>query len=396
MTKHAGPSTYIAVKPRHLRDLDTGRYARALVAYTPTPAIIIRLMEIARGRIDGLADIDVVLKVMRHNPETVSVFARSAWQPEIAEQPLGFLAHLPLNRDGVDALFNGHLDTSNPDIHFICRQSEKPAAIYFWGLLAEPATVGGIALVMERMTSDKYRNLLVYCKAANVQARQLFLSLGFTDGATHRGLHAPHIMTCGFASCEPVPRPPFDTYRPGAGYDVVGIKVVHDAEELLKVRTVRAATYLAEQNTPYSEDVDGNDFSATHLLGYVGEEPAGCIRIRYFAGFVKLERLAVLSRFRRTRLALSLVKAAIEFARMKGYVRFYGQAEAEVIKLWAHFGFVPRKGPGLQYLTNKISFEGDLQVPAHPEPLSPYSGAEVLLRPEGQWDRPGTLEQGAK
>lgn len=396
MTKHAEPSTFVARKPRHLRDMDIGRYARALVAYTPTPAIIERLMEIARGRINGLADIGVVLEVMRHNPETVSVFARGAWQPEIAEQPLGFLAHLPLNADGVDALFDGRLDTSSPNLDFICRQSEKPTAIYFWGLLTDPATAGGIALVMERMTSDKYRTLPIYCKAANEQARQLFLSLGFTDGATHRGLYMPHIMTCGFVNSDPEPRPPFDTYRPGAESHVLGIKVVHDADELLKVRAVRAATYLAEQNTPYSEDVDGNDFSATHLLGYVGDEPAGCIRLRYFAGFVKLERLAVLSRFRRTRLALSLVKAAIEFARMKGYVRFYGQAEAGVIKLWAHFGFVPREGPGLRYLTKRIYFEGDLQVPAHPEPLSPYSGAEVLLRPEGQWDRPGTLERGAK
>jgi len=304
------------------------------------------------------------------------------------------LAHLPLNGDGVDALFDGRLDTSNPNLQFICRQSEKPTAIYFWGLLTDPATAGGIALVMERMTSDKYRNLPIYCKAANERARQLFLSLGFTDGATHRGRRVPHIMTCGFVSSDPKSRPPFDTYRPGAETHALGIIVVHDAEEFLRVRTIRAATYLAEQNTPYSEDVDGNDFSATHLLGYVGDEPAGCIRIRYFAGFVKLERLAVLSRFRRTRLALSLVKAAIEFARMKGYVRFYGQAEADVIKLWAHFGFVPRNGPGLRYLTDRIYFEGDLHVPAHLEPLSPYSGAEVLLRPEGQWDRPSVMERG--
>jgi predicted GNAT family N-acyltransferase len=377
--------------------MDTGRYARALVAYTPTLTNIIQLMEIARGRIDGLAEINVVLDVMRHNPETVSVFARGAWQPEFGEQqPLGFLAHLPLNSDGVDALFDGRLDTSNPNLRFICRQSEKPSAIYFWGLLADATTAGGIALVMERMTSDKYRNLPIYCKAANEQARQLFLSLGFTDGAIHRGLKAPNIMTCAAVSYDPSARQPFDTYQPGAEGHAPGIKVVHDSEELLKVRAIRAATYLAEQNIPYSEDVDGNDFSATHLLGYIGDEPAGCIRIRYFAGFVKLERLAVLSRFRRTRLALSLVKAAIEFARMKGYARFYGQAEAEVIKLWEHFGFVPREGSGLQYLTNRTYFEGDLHVPAHPEPLSPYSGAEVLLRPEGQWDRPGTLERSVK
>ncbi len=54
---------------------------------------------------------------------------------------------------------------------------------------------------------------------------------------------------------------------------------------------------------PYEEEFDGNDFSSTHLLGYVGDEPAGCLRIRYFASFAKIERLAVRHEFRHTRLA---------------------------------------------------------------------------------------------
>ena len=147
MTKHAELGAFVAPKPRHLRDLDIGRYARALVAYTPTPAIIDRLMEIARDRIDGVANIEVVREVMRHNPETISIFARGSWRPEITEQPLGFLAHLPLNADGLDALFDGRLDTANPSLQFICRQNEKPAAIYFWGLLNWSPDLGPLAKV---------------------------------------------------------------------------------------------------------------------------------------------------------------------------------------------------------------------------------------------------------
>ena len=39
MTKHAGQSTFVALKPRHLRNLDVGRYARALVAYQPVDEV---------------------------------------------------------------------------------------------------------------------------------------------------------------------------------------------------------------------------------------------------------------------------------------------------------------------------------------------------------------------
>jgi len=34
--------------------------------------------------------------------------------------------------------------------------------------------------------------------------------------------------------------------------------------------------------------------TATHLVGYVGAEPAATLRLRYFGDFVKIERLAVL------------------------------------------------------------------------------------------------------
>ncbi|MGF7055383.1 putative N-acetyltransferase YhbS [Bosea sp. OAE752] len=91
--------------------------------------------------------------------------------------------------------------------------------------------------------------------------------------------------------------------------------------------------------------------------------------------FIKLERLAVLPRCRGG-LALDLIRAAIAFGKAKGYRRFYGQAATPVLKLWEHFGFERRSGPGLSYLTDEVYYEISLpkRLPSNcrisPAPMS--------------------------
>ena len=87
----------------------------------------------------------------------------------------------------------------------------------------------------------------------------------------------------------------------------------------MRVVSVRSATFVAEQDCPYDEEFDGNDFSATHLLAYVGNEPVGCLRIRYFAGFAKLERLAVRHEFRNRHIGTRLMKRRRRVLPAKGY-----------------------------------------------------------------------------
>lgn len=387
--------------PRHIDRIDYSKYGRNLSIFSPSSEIIADLMRKATPEIQGVASLDTVMRIYTRNPDTILAIGRGQWREQPGNGPLGFVCLLPLNRDGLDALFDGRMDTGAPDNRFIARQWEKPAAIYFWGIYISPAIAGGISLVMERLTSDKFRGLPVFCKAANDKARRLFESIGFTMGARHGEIYAPGIMTCRRLSEDErreeteLPAAPYDTWRPGtsARVNTIGITVVHDVNQLLMVHAIRAATYLAEQSIPFAEDVDGNDLTATHLLGFVGDEPAGCLRIRYFAGFVKLERLAVLPRFRKSRLALKLVKAGIELCRTKGYTRFYGQTAADVAPIWKHFGFVLREGDGINYLTDETYYEADLTVPPVDDALSPHSGACVLVRPEGQWDRPGILEK---
>jgi hypothetical protein len=75
-----------------------------------------------------------------------------------------------------------------------------------------------------------------------------------------------------------------------------GIRVVNGLDDMMRVAAVRSAVYIGEQSCPYDEEFDGNDLAATHLLALVDNEPAGCMRLRFFGDFAKLERLAVRKR----------------------------------------------------------------------------------------------------
>ena len=57
----------------------------------------------------------------------------------------------------------------------------------------------------------------------------------------------------------------------------ISANIVRDAEELMQTFAVRSAVYMAEQDCPYEEEFDGNDYTSTHILGRVDGKPAGCL-----------------------------------------------------------------------------------------------------------------------
>lgn len=390
---------------RDLDRMDVERVARGLVAFSPTIESIGPLLRRASLQIPGLAAAETVLRVYAHNPDCLFAFARTDNVLKGLREPEGFIGQLPLNAEGKRALFSGELDTADPDLRYLCRQYERAEAIYIWGIFINPKVAGGIALVMERLSSSKYRHAPLYCKATSDKSWNFFLTLGFRPGVIWQGHLLPELLEYRRIETEPSiapqeDRPPYDMIedlpRRRPGDRRIGITVVHCMDDLLKVFAVRAATYVAEQDCPQGEEFDGNDFTATHLLGFVGSEPAGCLRIRYFADFAKMERLAVVHRFRRTRLAFKLIEAGIAFCQAKGYRKLYGHAEPRVCKLWERYGFRPRTDhPTLSF--SRLEFVvGDLELPAVSGALNSLSDPYVLVRPEGQWERPGVLDASAK
>jgi predicted GNAT family N-acyltransferase len=163
----------------------------------------------------------------------------------------------------------------------------------------------------------------------------------------------------------------------------------------MRVVTIRGATFVAEQDCPYGEEFDGNDFSAGHLLCYVGNEPAGCLRIRYFADFAKLERLAVRHEFRNRNLGTRLMKAGVELCRMKGYRRIYGRAQKDLLGYYLNMGWKQLEGSSEFFFSDCAYIEIVFDTEPNPKAVRLGMDPYVLMRPEGRWDRPGILDRSA-
>jgi predicted GNAT family N-acyltransferase len=175
----------------------------------------------------------------------------------------------------------------------------------------------------------------------------------------------------------------------------IGVRVARSLSDIMQIVAVRASVFMSDQICPYEEEFDGNDFCATHLIGYMGAEPAACIRARFFADFCKLERLAVRSEYRKTRLAFHTVRAGIELARKKGFRRIYGHAQDRLVNFWAHFGAKPL-GPNRKLVFSDFSYtEMVIELEPHENPITIDSDPYVIIRPEGEWHAMGILDGSA-
>lgn len=177
-----------------------------------------------------------------------------------------------------------------------------------------------------------------------------------------------------------------------AAVPVLKVTTAKTIEDIMRVTTIRAAVYMAEQDCPYEEEFDGNDFCATHLIGWVNGEPVACMRLRYFGGFAKMERVAVKARYRKTKIAFKMIRAGIDHCARKGFTKIIGHARDELIPLYRMFGFyVPEKARSLVFSDYSYTeMVRDVELPENAITLEydPYA----IIRPEGDWDRPGVLE----
>lgn len=173
------------------------------------------------------------------------------------------------------------------------------------------------------------------------------------------------------------------------------VRVARGLDDLLMVYSIRSAVYIAEQDCPFSEEFDGNDHCATHLIGFSNDEPAGCLRLRFFQDFAKLERLAVRKSFRRTPLAFELVRTGLEHARRKGFRKAYGHAREGLEPFWARFGARPIKDREPFRFSDYSYTEMKMDLEPLDDAISLASDPMTILRPEGDWDRPGVLELSA-
>ncbi|MEK6637685.1 MAG: GNAT family N-acetyltransferase [Pseudomonadota bacterium] len=317
--------------------------------------------------------------VVSRNPYVLRMLQSS----DTTQKPSGLVAYLPLNALGAEAIANGSFDGFCPDPEWIARVGEAPAAVYIW-LVYMPSNfgraIGAVAALFDEIASG---GCSLFTRSISDHSQRLCKGIGFTDATQY------------FPSCRPGLTVIFPQRKIESSPTRKNIKtkIARTFEDMSQVISVRSATYIAEQCCHYSEEFDGNDFCATHIIGYVNGDPAGCVRLRFFASFAKIERLAVRPDYRGSRLAFVLARQAINHCQKKGYTKIYGHARLDLVSFWKMFGFVRRdKRPEFAFANIKYA-ELELDCEQLKEAISLMNDPMTLIRPEGDWDRPGPLDR---
>jgi predicted GNAT family N-acyltransferase len=359
--------------------------AKRTVIFNVDAASIASLIDAAREDIPGLTSNQMFQSVANHNPDTFWAIARRDRFNIVAPKGEGFLAVLPLTHEGTRRLIDGRLNTKKPELCYVARQSERPAGIYVWAIHAKGTIAAAIPLVLQKFSTPLYRGVNIYSRPVTKGGLRVLEPLGFSPGAQYDGLFAPKLQMFDRSGDVPVQ---------AAARDPITVEVVRSMDEMARVIAIRGAIYMAEQRCPFEEEFDGNDFSATHLICHKDGEPVGCMRIRYFAGFAKLERLAVRHEGRGSGLAGRILDAAIDLCRKKGYSVLYAHSQKRFLKVWESRGFKQMGGRELVF-SDFDYVEVKLETDKHPQSITLDDDPYVLIRPEGRWDTPGILEKSA-
>jgi len=371
-----------------LDELDSARIAKHLVSFQPDEQIIADILNKARLSIPGIAETEEVLRVARYNPFCVMALARKSKYDPKAPVAEGFVAALPLNALGLRLLALGSFNATSPDLRLLTKPDERPAGLYMWGVYAPGPLAAGIALFMERASSPQYAGVSLYSRPNTETGRRYNEVLGLTQGVTVDGIEAPNIWIFPRA-----PQPPlYDSYVPNSGTKDITITIARTFDDLMRVAAIRSAVYIGEQECPYDEEYDGNDLAAAHMIVYIGDEPAGCLRVRFFADFVKFERMAVRKEFRHTRALFVLCQAGLAYARKKGYRRAYAHSQVRLARLWQKLGFVPYEGSQRFVFSDFEYIEIAAELLPDPDAIKIGSDPYMVIRPEGRWHKPGILE----
>ncbi len=335
------------------------------------------ILDTARETME-LASNDTVSAILQRHPKAIQV-AEDGSNPGAAR---GLTALLPLNAYGLNAVLDGTFDGSQPDPDWLISPGQQPEAIYVW-LIYMPGSFGRLLATFASALEPYLKTPVpIFSKATNPHSERLQKSSGFVEASDFFPTCAKGLLVVfPEASIDQPPKPRTE------------ITLARTVEDIFQVFSVRSATYLAEQFCLYSEEFDGNDFCSTHFLGKIDGDAAGCVRLRFFNGFAKLERLAVRAEYRQSKLAYQLVRSALDHCKKKGYSKILGHSRLDLVRFWRVFGFKQIEDRPIFSFANVQYAEILLQQQPDIDHIDWHVDPKIVIRPEGAWDLPGPFDQ---
>lgn len=118
------------------------------------------------------------------------------------------------------------------------------------------------------------------------------------------------------------------------------IETVQYQDRTVEIVNIRTEVFQHEQGISADLEFDGLDKNATHLLAYLNGEAVATARIRQSdRDTVKIERLAVLSRYRKRGIGKQLMQSALSLASEQGKRLAVVHAQAYIAQLYTSLGF---------------------------------------------------------
>ena len=120
----------------------------------------------------------------------------------------------------------------------------------------------------------------------------------------------------------------------------IEIKTVRYQDFLVPIKEIRTLVFQQEQSVSAELEFDGLDAIATHFLAYVEGEAVGTARIREIdADTAKIERLAVLSEYRKQGVGKRLMESALFTIARQNKSTAIVHAQAYIAQLYQQLGF---------------------------------------------------------
>ncbi len=122
----------------------------------------------------------------------------------------------------------------------------------------------------------------------------------------------------------------------------IKIKLVKNKKDLDKVFKIREIVFVKEQNVPLNRDRDEFDDVAKHVLVLYNNKPVGCARIRFINKKAKLERIAILKKYRGKGFGKKILDYLIKYCKKKNIKNIMMDAQYYLRDYYKKLGFNPR------------------------------------------------------
>ena len=182
---------------------------------------------------------------------------------------------------------------------------------------------------------------------------------------------------------------------PASSHNRIRTEVVTTYEQLLHAYAIRSICFMEEHGVKAQQTFDGNDYQATHMIVYVGDEPIGTLRIRWFKDFAKIERVAFRKAYRDIHILKAFACFLFDHIARKGYGKMISHAQPKYARMWRIIlGFKKAEGKKPLYFEGHeepyIELIKELTPPENAISIS--TDPAVMFRTEGFWDTPSEYE----